>query len=310
MSELGRLLYETRTAKQLSLADVEAVTRIRQRYLEALETGDYDNLPRGTVARGFVRTYAAYLGLDVEGVLDLYSVESGDTNPETAIAEPGKPRLIDYRPLEVELIDPLTRTRWLPWAVALAFVVLLALGGWWLLNRNPDFNLLAAFGPAASVTPTSTATQWVVTATPKPAETPTAPLPEPTSDLLPLPTPTVQASATPTLRPSATPEFVSALVLEVIVAQRSWVRIVVDGEVAEEGILEANASRVYEAADSITIRTGNGGGVTLVLNGEDLGAMGNVGQVIEHTWVVNPEGVAEAADQPNTTFTVTPTPAG
>ena len=68
MSELGRLLYEARTAKQLSLADIEAVTRIRQRYLEALENGDYASLPRGTVARGFVRTYAAYLGLDVEGL--------------------------------------------------------------------------------------------------------------------------------------------------------------------------------------------------------------------------------------------------
>ncbi len=311
MSELGRLLYEARTAKQLSLADIEAVTRIRQRYLEALENGDYASLPRGTVARGFVRTYAAYLGLDVEGVLDLYGIESGDTNPEIAIAEPGKPRLIDYRPLEVELVDPMAGPRWLPWVVALAFIAILGLGGWWLLNRNPGWNPLAAFGPAASATPTSTATLWVVTATPKPTETPTAPLPEPTSDLLPLPTPTVQASATPTLRPTATPEYVTALVLELVTSQRAWMRIMVDGEVAEEGTFEANASRVYEAADSITVRTGNGGGVTLILNGEDLGVMGNIGQVVERTWVVNPEGVTETTGQTDTPqTTVTPTPAG
>ena len=138
-----------------------------------------------------------------------------------------------------------------------------------------------------------------------------APLPEPTSDLLPLPTPTVQASATPTLRPTATPEYVTALVLELVTSQRAWMRIMVDGEVAEEGTFEANASRVYEAADSITVRTGNGGGVTLILNGEDLGVMGNIGQVVERTWVVNPEGVTETTGQTDTPqTTVTPTPAG
>lgn len=308
MSELGRLLYEARTARQLSLADVEAVTRIRQKYLEALETGDHARLPRGTVARGFLRTYAAYLGLDVQGLLDLYSQESGDINQEMEIAEPGKPRLIDYRPLEVELIDPMAGTRWLPWVAALVVVAALAFGGWWLLSRNPGWNPLAALGPAASVTPTSTATQWVVTATPRASLTPTAPLPDPTSDLLPLPTPTVPASPTPTLRPTITPEYVAALALEVQTTQRAWIRILVDGQIADEGTMDANTALVYEAENSITIRTGNGGGVNLFLNGEDLGLMGNVGEVVERTWVLNPEGVTEMTGQPPET--VTPTPSG
>ena len=311
MSELGRLLYEARTARQLSLADVEAVTRIRQKYLEALETGDYARSPRGTVARGFLRTYAAYLGLDVQGVLDLYSQESGDANAEIAMAEPGKPRLIDYRPLEVELIDPMAGSRWLPWAVALLVVAALAIGGWWLLNREPGWSPLAAFGPAASVTPTSTATQWVVTATPETTPTPTAPLPDPTSDLLPLPTPTVPASPTPTLRPTATPEVVTALALEVLASQHAWTRITVDGQIVEEGMLAPDASLVYEAEDSITIRTGNGGGVTLILNGEDLGVMGEVGEVVERSWVVGQEGVTETTGQPAAPeVTITLTPAG
>jgi cytoskeleton protein RodZ len=306
MSELGRLLYEARTARQLSLADVEAVTRIRQKYLEALETGDYARLPRGTVARGFLRTYAAYLGLDVQGVLDLYTQESGDSNPEIAIAEPGKPRLIDYRPLEVELVDPMAGPRWLPWVAALLVVAALAIAGWWFLNRNPGWNPLAALGPAPSVTPTSTATQWVVTATPRPSLTPTAPLPDPTSDLLPLPTPTVPASPTPTLRPTTTPEVVAALALEVQTSQRAWIRITVDGQVVDEGSFEANTSLVYEADNSITVRTGNGGGVTLILNGEDLGLMGDVGQVIERSWVKDQEGVTETTGQPEVTVTLTP----
>ena len=98
MSELGRILVEARTAKELSLADVEKATRIRQKYLEGFEQGDYASLPRGAVARGFLRTYATYLGLDADDALQRYSQESGDTDEQTPIAEVGKPRLVDYRP--------------------------------------------------------------------------------------------------------------------------------------------------------------------------------------------------------------------
>ena len=225
MSELGRRLAEARTAKGLSLADVESITRIRQKWLEALENGEYSKLPRGAVARGFLRTYAAYLGLDVQSTLNLYVDESGDSGDRVFMAEPGKPRLIDYRPLEVELIDDQPDSRWVAWLVALIVVVALAAGAWWFLSRNPGWNPLAALAPPLSPTSTATrtATAWVVTATPRATVTPpssdiasggeTAPVA--TSDILPLPTPTVPASPSPTPRPTATPEVVgSAINLE------------------------------------------------------------------------------------------------
>jgi cytoskeletal protein RodZ len=71
MSELGQLLSEARAAKLVSLAEVEAKTRIRQKYVEALENGSYEDLPRGAVARGFLRSYADYLGLDSDEILRL-----------------------------------------------------------------------------------------------------------------------------------------------------------------------------------------------------------------------------------------------
>ncbi len=303
MSELGRRLAEARTAKGLSLADVESVTRIRAKWLEALENGEYSKLPRGAVARGFLRTYAAYLGLDVQAVLNLYTDESGDSGDGVFVAEPGKPRLVDYRPLEVELIDIEPGNRWLPWVVAVVVVAVLAAGAWWFLSRNPGWNPLASLAPPAPApaTATSTATAWVVTATPRPA-TMTAPAPEAssaaevvpvsTSDILPLPTPTVPSSPTPTPRPSPTPEVVgSAITLELraeparLGAGRWWT-----ARLSKRASVTANDSRVWEANQSILIRTGNGGGVNLVLNGEDLGPMGNVGQVVERSWVVADTG--------------------
>jgi cytoskeleton protein RodZ len=316
MSELGRLLREARTAKELSLADAESATRIRQKFLEALESGEFGKLPRGAVARGFLRTYAAYLGLDVNETLNRYSQESGDAGDEIEIAEPGKPRLVDYRPLEVELHD-VAQARWWPWVLALLIVIAAGAGIVWVLNRYQGWNLLAAFGPAPTATATATATETptrhVITATSEPTSTPV--LPTPTSDLLPLPTPTVPPTITPTPRPTATPEVVAGISLELRTPQRAWVRVVVDGQVDTEGTLEADTTRSWEANDSISIRTGNGGGVNLVLNGEDLGPMGTVGQVVERTWIVDQGEVTEATTGTPTQTkapakTATPTPAG
>jgi cytoskeletal protein RodZ len=318
MSELGRLLREARTARELSLADVESVTRIRQKYLEALESGDFATLPRGAVARGFLRTYATFLGLDADEMLRRYGKESGDAGDEVAIAEPGKPRLVDYRPLEVTLSEPTSGPSWWPWIVAALVVIAAGAVVWWLVSRNELSRFFAAFGPAPvaalTATPTETATAWVVTATPQPAREIVQPTP--TSNLLPLPTPTVQATVTPTPRPTETPEVIAQVIdMQMRITQRAWVRVTVDGEVVQEGTLESGAVKEYQAAQSISIRTGNGGGVSLTLNGEDLGPMGDVGKVVERTWVVDQGEITEQAPgtpavKPSPQPTQTPTPAG
>lgn len=62
--ELGKALAEARTARGLTLHDVERDTRISGRYLQALEQGQLDVLPAPVYARAFMRTYAQYLGLN------------------------------------------------------------------------------------------------------------------------------------------------------------------------------------------------------------------------------------------------------
>jgi cytoskeleton protein RodZ len=76
LHKLGEVLRTAREAKGVDLARVERDTKIRVRYLTALETGDYAELPGAVYTKGFLRNYGAYLGLDVEYLVDLYRLES------------------------------------------------------------------------------------------------------------------------------------------------------------------------------------------------------------------------------------------
>ena len=65
MSEIGATLQSARTRAGLDIADIEAETKIRAKYLRALEQEEWDQLPGSTYVRSFLRTYADVLGLGV-----------------------------------------------------------------------------------------------------------------------------------------------------------------------------------------------------------------------------------------------------
>jgi hypothetical protein len=71
--EIGNSLREARYRQQLELSDVELATKIRARYLQALEEESFDALPAQTYVKGFLRTYADYLGLDGQLYVDEYN---------------------------------------------------------------------------------------------------------------------------------------------------------------------------------------------------------------------------------------------
>ncbi|UPM52998.1 helix-turn-helix domain-containing protein [Gottfriedia acidiceleris] len=69
MTELGKYLREAREAKGLSIDDVQELTKIQKRYLEAIEEGNYEILPGQFYVRAFIRQYAETIGVDVSGFL-------------------------------------------------------------------------------------------------------------------------------------------------------------------------------------------------------------------------------------------------
>jgi len=81
---LPERLFAARERKGVDLYRAERDTKIRARYLAALERGDYRELPGAVYSRGFLRNYALYLGLDPDDVIRQWHRERGDT----AIAPP------------------------------------------------------------------------------------------------------------------------------------------------------------------------------------------------------------------------------
>jgi cytoskeletal protein RodZ len=92
-------LAAARERKGVDLVRAERDTKIRVRYLSALERGDYRDLPGAVYTKGFLRNYAIYLGLDPEDVLRQWRRERGEqTAPEPVIVPP-RPLAEPTRPL-------------------------------------------------------------------------------------------------------------------------------------------------------------------------------------------------------------------
>lgn len=87
MRTVGQVLKEERERKFYTLEEIEKATKIRKELLEALEQGQYTNLPPPTFVQGFIKNYGKFLGLNSEKLLAIFRREfSEGKNP---------PRILD-----------------------------------------------------------------------------------------------------------------------------------------------------------------------------------------------------------------------
>ncbi|MFD0711340.1 helix-turn-helix domain-containing protein [Paenibacillus sp. GCM10027626] len=92
MSDLGDLLRKAREEYGYSLEDIQDLTKIRKRYLEAIEEGNYAVLPGSFYVRAFVKNYAENVGLDADEVLRLYQKEIPTSAPDPVVETVQRPR--------------------------------------------------------------------------------------------------------------------------------------------------------------------------------------------------------------------------
>ena len=102
MFEIGNSLREARVRQALEYGQVELATKIRAKYIRALEEEDFDVLPAGTYIKGFLRSYAEFLGLDGQLYVDEYNsryvVDGFDDMPQR------RPRIRDERGIERKVL--------------------------------------------------------------------------------------------------------------------------------------------------------------------------------------------------------------
>ena len=146
MPEIGDQLRETRMRNRIDITEVEAATKIRAKYLRALENEEWDLLPGPTFAKTFLRTYADYLGLDARNLVEEYR------------ARYERPAVQELAPFGTSLGGRRARPRravFAPWmAVVLGVIALVAvlflLGKW---GGDPDEQEAGA--PAVTPEPTT-----------------------------------------------------------------------------------------------------------------------------------------------------------
>jgi cytoskeletal protein RodZ len=154
--EIGSTLREARVRRSLTLQQIEEDTKIRVKYVQAMENEDFDIMPGPTYVKGFLRTYSEYLGLDPEVIIGEYRSREGRTSsrvheePFGGVSTLGRPR--SHRGRNT--------------VVFIAVICLLVLGVIWILGRNgPDETppstepgALGLTSPSPSPTPLPTAT--------------------------------------------------------------------------------------------------------------------------------------------------------
>jgi cytoskeleton protein RodZ len=303
VGELGDLLRTTREEQNLSIEQVEEITRIRHVFLEALEDERFEDLPGGVYARGFLRTYGRLLGLDPEELMQRYRRITHTTSPEV-------PQILN------EPLMPRSRSSiWPALFVSVMLLAVLGLIGWYLYNRlylGVDPWPIQRSSPGAVVNTTTSVsatrdTERASTTTPSlaPSEgqpTPTVQVqsvilptrtPTPAYTSLPSPTPrprvtrtaTPTNSPTPTERPTFAPDEGIRVAAQVVAP--TYIEVTLDGTRSTPVILQSGEDQIWEAQTSVALRIGNAAGIQLSVNGVDVGSLGASGQVIDVEYTVD-----------------------
>ncbi len=282
-AEIGRQLREQRELISLTVEEVERHTKLRAAFIRALEAGQHRSLPSPVQTRGMLASYANFLDLNEEALL-LRFAEGLQARRREKYADVPRGQI----QMEVHASLPLWRVL-LTGDVVFGLAMIIALFGLalWGINRalTAQEQVVATAPAISDVLMENIPTQAPVGVTFVPVEEKLA-------------TPTVEAAA----ELQATPTFGSAanIAVELFALERVFVRVSVDGKVAFEGRLLPREARLFEGNQQVVVLAGNGAALRARYNGEDLGLMGNPGEVVNRVYLIT--GVATP------TATVSPTP--
>jgi len=304
MGSFGERLRREREMRGITLEEISEATKITSRCLQALEEEKFDKLPGGIFNKGFVRSYAAFLGIDEDqAVADFVAASGGEK--EQPLPDPPVARAVvlgqraedhfNWQALGV-LVAVLAVASVVIWKLGLPAVDFVA-AEWRAHSRSapaasPEVASTAPAPPIAAPTP---AAPPATAAAPEAASVAPQSLPEVAATPAPPPPPApkkkevvkakqvaVAAKPVPTPAKAAAPPAPSRsndFVVQIRATEDAWVQIVADGKLFSEGVLVPPAEKRVHAAKAVVIKTGNAAGVEVSFNGHSLPALGEENQM-------------------------------
>ena len=253
---IGDFLRRERERQNLSIKDIEKATSIRALYIDAIEKGEYKTLPGEVYAKGFVRNYANYLKLNANEIVNAFNEEmhpqeelqdaAGSSSAEEARQEQSAERnREEYRGPKITSLESYPMEK-SSHGVRNALMVAAAV-------FVVAFAALIAFGGA---------------------EEPSAPAPR-------AQTQTQQGQKQTEAAPKPAADGVE---MKLSFTDRCWTEVVVDGKTEFEGTAEKGKVLTLKGKDKVRITAGNAGALNYSLNGKDMGAIGQKGEVVEKTF--------------------------
>jgi cytoskeleton protein RodZ len=284
--EIGRDLRERRELLSLHLEEVERNTHVKAHYLDALERGSVDDLPSTVQTRGMLSNYATFLDLDVDTILlrfaDALQARHRERNPQKPARKPGQPILANLPPMRSFIAGDLI--------FGVGVVVLLVGFAIWGVSR-----VLTLQGEQ-DVNPSAPSISEILLASPDPSSNTAMPSPEVISAFPGEATVTV---VIPTLNANVNVQ------VNLVAVERTYMRVIVDGEVVFEGRVVPGTAYPFEAVDQVEVLVGSGAAIRIIYNGRDLGLLGSFGQVVSNIYraaeIITPTGM------PTATASITPT---
>jgi len=267
---IGDKLRAERERQNLTIQDIAKGTSIRALYIEAIEKGEYGQLPGTVYAKGFIRNYANFLKMDADAVVRQFMEENHPE--EVAAAEEAKQQLAEAEEQSKaeakaklatgsEYREQVTSSgsRQNNWLIAL-IVLLVGAGAYYLFAMEDS---------SAPKTATKTVTQ-------------TAKAPATKSQ------PAKEQAKTP-----EAPKKVEGVELVAKFTDKCWTQVVADGKTVYEGTIESGKTETWKGKEKVVITAGNAGAVEIKVNGKEMGKAGDIGQVVEKTFT--PDNVNQPA---------------
>jgi cytoskeletal protein RodZ len=258
---IGDKLRQAREAKKLSIKDAEQGTSIRALYIDAIEKGDYKALPGEAYLKGFIKSYANFLGFDGHEAVEEYKAEQAEkaaAEEAARLAQEGEAKPQEKaKPVEKKFkyTAPVGKKHhvqlWGRLVVSLGLLVCL-LGAYTFFASADD-------GSEEAAVETETVAA-------KPVDT------KPAVD--------IAAKKKTETKKKEEAKPASDVAIELKLSDRCWLQVEVDKRVVYEGTAQGGTKLSWTGKENVKITAGNAGAVEISENGKSLGLLGESGEVV------------------------------